>query len=176
MKKLFLLTTICFSVVSFAQTEAQSRKQRYEGSVEIGTRQVVEKGEIGAASVFRTVHGISFGPNCFLGIGTGLEINTSEDLYVPVFLRAKYSFENKWGAVSPFAAAETGTRIMLDSSSMAEDVSYNAGVMAGVDVSRYSVAFGYTLSSGSATAGAGYGPAVLYHKQSEVFCVFALRF
>lgn len=173
---LAIATMLCFSAASFAQTGTPARKQGYEGSIEIGTRQVVEKGEIGGASVFRTTHGIATKSGCFVGIGTGMELTYSEDLYIPVFLRAKYSFDKNWNGVSSFASVETGIRILANSAEYGRDITYNAGLMAGIDFSRYSLSLGYSLASGRISTYSTYGNLYLHHKQSEVFCLFALRF
>ncbi|MBQ9654096.1 MAG: hypothetical protein IJV32_07755 [Bacteroidales bacterium] len=177
MKKTLL--TVAFVIVTFtcvAQEKGPLQNKGFQGQVEFGTRQVIEKGEFGAADIFNVFGGYRFDSGFFIGVGSGAEFNTRSELFIPIFFRAKYTFEKNWNGCVPFAAIQTGTKFLISSVFDDSDRTINTGIMGGVDFSSFSVFLGYSLASGMSITDSGRLILRQHHKQSEVFCIFAIRF
>ena len=97
---------------------------------------------------FSTSHGYSFGNGLYVGGGAGFyaeyvpDYKATPTLYTPAFADVKYNFCNT--SVSPFVSLQAG--VDIDVSNVGVGIHVNPAV--GLDISRFSINFGYDMRHG----------------------------
>lgn len=170
MKKTFFIVFLILSCAVLSAQESRMFRRGYRGNVEIGNYAVFGKDKVGGIAQLTTTQGFSFGDGAFVGFGLGMGVDLNQELFLPLFLDAKYNFIDR--RTSPFAAVRTGLRYGPDD----EYVSYGISLGGGVDFGRHSIRIGYEYSVSSMKTYVLGEYVSQYAKPNFLFCSFAFNF
>lgn len=145
-------------------------RRGYRGNIEIGNYAVFGKDKVGGIAQLTTTQGFSFGDGAFVGAGFGMGVDLNQEIFLPLFLDAKYNFIDR--RTSPFAAVRTGLRYGPDD----DYISYGISLGGGVDFGRHSIRIGYEYSVSSMKTYVRGKYVSQYAKPSFLFCSFAFNF
>lgn len=115
MKKIIIVSLLCYSVVAFAQTKENNIVTKgYHGTASVGGGYCFT--EYSGFVSLQTVHGYQFNPYIFVGGGAGLELSDigrrgTQPVYMPVFADGRFNaVVNK---CAPFIELKLGYSIPL---------------------------------------------------------------
>lgn len=125
-----------------AQQSSMFRKG-YRGEVEVGGWKIMQKGFTGKGITATTTHGYRLGNGIFIGGGSGFFYSiTANEFEIPIFVDGKYSILDR--SVSPFLSLKIGGVTAVNGL----ENSFFLSPAIGLDVSRFSILFGYNYEDG----------------------------
>ena len=177
MKRTVLLLLLTLCTLTLSAQESQMFRKGYRANIELGNHTIIGKGQYGGLVQVTTSQGYSFGNGAYVGLGAGVGVELDGDVYIPLFMDAKYNFiDNK---ISPFASVRTGLLFGPEGGhSYGNYISYGFSLGGGVDFGRFSIKLGYeyyAAASKSYNTRAGRYE-ISYSKPSMLFCSFAFNF
>ena len=170
MKKTVIVLLLALGCITLSAQESRMFRRGYRGNVEIGNYAVFGKDIYGGIAQLTTTQGFSLGDGAFVGLGLGAGLDLNGELFLPVYLDAKYNFIDR--NTSPFAAVRTGLRFGLDDGY----VGYCISLGGGVDFGRYTIRLGYEYSVSKITEYQRYEVVYRYGKPNMLVCSFAFNF
>lgn len=144
MKKLILVLCVALIAVSVAAQESFSYRKGYRGDVSLGGSVGVTKGVRNDAISFSTTHGYSFGDGVFVGAGAGVNILTTDQVTIPVYVVGKYTFLNN--NITPFVDCRVGGEAVVYN--LDKGRAFIVSPAVGVDLGRFSIRAGYLCEVG----------------------------
>lgn len=140
-----LFALIMAASLSFAQQSGHSFSKGYRGNISLENNIGVTKGIFWNSFAFTTSHGYSFGDGLYIGAGTGVSLQLTKEVAIPVFIETKYNIVD-W-KVSPFVDCRLGGEGILDMNGGA-----GAGLLVspgiGADFHRFTLRIGYMCETG----------------------------
>lgn len=144
MKKLVLVLCVAIIGVSVAAQEGFSYRKGYRGDVSLGGSVGVTKGVRNDAFSFSTIHGYSFGDGVFVGAGVGVNLLTTDQVTIPVYVVGKYTFLDN--NITPFVDCRVGAEAVVYN--LDKGRAFIVSPAIGVDLGRFSIRAGYLCEAG----------------------------
>ena len=144
MKKLVLVLCVAIIGVSVAAQEGFSFRKGYRGDVSLGGSVGVTKGVRNDAFSFSTIHGYSFGDGVFVGAGVGVNVLTTDQVTIPVYVVGKYTFLDN--NITPFVDCRVGAEAVVYN--LDKGRAFMVSPAVGVDLGRFSIRAGYLCEAG----------------------------
>lgn len=144
MKKLVLVLCVALITMSVAAQESFSYRKGYRGDVSLGGSVGVTKGVRNDAFSFSTIHGYSFGDGVFVGAGVGVNVLTTDQVTIPVYVVGKYTFLDN--NITPFVDCRVGAEAVVYN--LDKGRAFMVSPAVGVDLGRFSIRAGYLCEAG----------------------------
>lgn len=144
MKKLFLCVALIVLCLGAMAQESFSYRKGYRGDVSLGGSVGVTKGVRNDAFSFSTIHGYSFGDGVFVGAGVGVNILTTDQVTIPVYVVGKYTFLDN--SITPFVDCRVGAEAVVYN--LDKGRAFIVSPAIGVDLGRFSIRAGYLCEAG----------------------------
>lgn len=144
MKKLVLVLCVALITMSVAAQESFSFRKGYRGDVSLGGSVGVTKGVRNDAFSFSTIHGYSFGDGVFVGAGVGVNLLTTDQVTIPVYVVGKYTFLDN--NITPFVDCRVGAEAVVYN--LDKGRAFIVSPAIGVDLGRFSIRAGYLCEAG----------------------------
>lgn len=157
MKKLFLCVALIVLCLGAMAQDCYSYRKGYRGDVALGGVVGITKGVRNDAFSLSTTHGYSFGDGLFVGAGAGVNVLTSAEVTIPVYLVGKYTFIDS--RVSPFLDCRVGWEALVYDRD--HGVAFVVSPAIGVDLGRFSLRAGYLCEAGRYVQASSFGVDVL---------------
>ena len=140
MKKLVLVLCVALITMSVAAQESFSYRKGYRGDVSLGGSVGVTKGVRNDALSFSTIHGYSFGDGVFVGAGVGVNVLTTDQVTIPVYVVGKYTFLDN--NITPFVDCRVGAEAVVYN--LDKGRAFMVSPAVGVDLGRFCEAGRYS--------------------------------
>ena len=144
MKKLVLVLCVALITMSVSAQESFSYRKGYRGDVSLGGSVGVTKGVRNDAFSFSTIHGYSFGDGVFVGAGVGVNLLTTDQVTIPVYVVGKYTFLDN--NITPFVDCRVGAEAVVYN--LDKGRAFIVSPAIGVDLGRFSIRAGYLCEAG----------------------------
>lgn len=144
MKKLVLVLCVALITMSVAAQESFSYRKGYRGDVSLGGSVGVTKDVRNDAFSLSTTHGYSFGDGVFVGAGVGVNILTTDQVTIPVYVVGKYTFLDN--NITPFVDCRVGAEAVVYN--LDKGRAFMVSPAVGVDLGRFSIRAGYLCEAG----------------------------
>lgn len=144
MKKLFLCVALIVLCLGAMAQQSYSFRKGYRGDVALGGAVGITKGVRNDAFSLSTTHGYSFGDGVFVGAGVGVNILTTDQVTIPVYVVGKYTFLDN--SITPFVDCRVGAEAVVYN--LDKGRAFIVSPAIGVDLGRFSIRAGYLCEAG----------------------------